>query len=132
MIDNLSAPARAYTLLRISIVLGGLAGALGVTLLAMAAHTEASGLLQTAAHMLLFHAGIVIVIGILAHLRHSYVLSVALILFTAGLILFCGDLISRAFSASRLFPMAAPAGGLMLIMGWLTLALSSVLFRVKP
>jgi uncharacterized membrane protein YgdD (TMEM256/DUF423 family) len=36
--------------------------------------------------------------------------------------LFAGDLALRAFVGHHLFPMAAPSGGVVLIVSWLTLA----------
>jgi len=43
-----------------------------------------------------------------------------------GLTLFCGDLLVRHYAGWRMFPMAAPAGGLLLIGGWLIVALSAL------
>jgi uncharacterized membrane protein YgdD (TMEM256/DUF423 family) len=112
------------------LVLSGLAGAVGVVCLALAAHQGASPLLQTAAHMLLFHAPILLGIGILTQIRNAPLLQVALLFYAAGLVLFCGDLLLRALLEQRLFPMSAPIGGGLLILGWLTLALAAV--RVRP
>ena len=39
-----------------------------------------------------------------------------------GAALFAGDLALRAFVGHRLFPMAAPTSGIVLIVSWLTLA----------
>jgi uncharacterized membrane protein YgdD (TMEM256/DUF423 family) len=43
-----------------------------------------------------------------------------------GVIFFSGDLAMRATTGERLFPMAAPTGGVLLIAGWLLLALASL------
>lgn len=117
-------------LLRAGMVLSGLAGAIGVICLALAAHENASPLLQTAAQMLLFHAPVLLGIGLLMQIRRIPFLPVTLLLITGGLALFCGDLLSRAFLDTRLFPMSAPLGGTSLILGWLTLALNAL--RVRP
>ncbi|WP_367210620.1 DUF423 domain-containing protein, partial [Mesorhizobium sp.] len=42
-----------------------------------------------------------------------------------GLLLFSGDLLARDFLGSRLFPMSAPIGGTLLIVGWLAIAISA-------
>ena len=50
----------------------------------------------------------------------------ALIGFVAGAGLFAGDLALRAFAGHRLFPMAAPTGGTILIAAWLALAIAAL------
>jgi uncharacterized membrane protein YgdD (TMEM256/DUF423 family) len=42
-----------------------------------------------------------------------------------GALLFAGDLAARHFLDTRLFPMAAPAGGMAMIAGWLLVAISA-------
>jgi uncharacterized membrane protein YgdD (TMEM256/DUF423 family) len=51
---------------------------------------------------------------------------VAMACFVAGGALFAGDIATRAVSGNRLFPMAAPAGGTLLIVGWLALAAAAL------
>jgi uncharacterized membrane protein YgdD (TMEM256/DUF423 family) len=46
--------------------------------------------------------------------------------FVAGSVLFAGDISMRAFAGHRLFPMAAPTGGMLLILGWLVLAAATM------
>ena len=104
---------------------GALCGAAGVTLSAVAAH-RAGGSLGTAANMLLVHAPALMV---LAGCRFGHLqLAGAWVLF-AGLALFCGDLVARNVLGDRLFAMAAPAGGTLLIGGWLVVAGSAVFSR---
>jgi uncharacterized membrane protein YgdD (TMEM256/DUF423 family) len=43
-----------------------------------------------------------------------------------GAALFSGDIAMRAFAAHRLFPMAAPSGGFILIAAWLALAAAAI------
>jgi len=40
-----------------------------------------------------------------------------------GTLLFSGDLTARAFAGGRLFPMAAPSGGSLMILSWIALAI---------
>jgi uncharacterized membrane protein YgdD (TMEM256/DUF423 family) len=110
------------------LVLAGLMGACGVGLAAAAAHgTSATGL-DSAAWMLLFHAAAILGIASLANqgqLRRPLALA-AMLCFVAGGALFSGDIAMRAFAGHRLFPMAAPSGGTLLLIGWLVLAIAAL------
>lgn len=125
-----SSKAPTANLLRISMFLAGLSGATGVVCLALSAHSSASPLLETAAQVLLFHAPVYLGLGLLAQVRRVLLLPIALLLLTSGLCLFCGDLLLRSFADVRLFPMAAPTGGFLLILSWLSVALGAL--RVRP
>jgi len=118
-------------LLRISVILSGLTGAAGVAFLALSAHADTTGFLKTAAQMLLFHAPVLLAMGILAQVRLVPVLPAAFLMMAAGLFLFSGDLIARALIGARLFPMAAPTGGMLTILSWLVLALSAIRIRAR-
>jgi uncharacterized membrane protein YgdD (TMEM256/DUF423 family) len=50
----------------------------------------------------------------------------ALAAWALGTILFSGDVALRAFAGQRLFPMAAPTGGIILILAWLVLAAAAL------
>ena len=109
-------------------VLGALAGLIGVALSAMAAHSTAGPNLETAARYLLFHAPVLLVTVTLARIGAispgiGRLAGWAIVL---GLVLFCGDLAMRAFRNTALFPMAAPAGGFVLMAGWALLALAAL------
>lgn len=113
------------------LIFAGLMGASGVILTAASAHGAAGTGLDSAGYLLLIHAATVI--GGVA-LLHQAVLSrtvglVALCGFILGAVLFAGDVASRAYLGSRLFPMAAPTGGMILIGSWLVLALAALLAR---
>ena len=103
-------------------ITAGLCGALGVALSAAAAHRADLPNIGTAANMLLFHApaflGLSLATGNKIRTATGYVL-------LAGLALFAGDLLARAYIGTRLFPMAAPTGGILLIAGWLGIAASA-------
>ncbi|MDQ6432790.1 DUF423 domain-containing protein [Mesorhizobium sp. LHD-90] len=105
---------------RVLVVIAGLAGAAGVALSAAAAHGSGQNL-QTAANLLLIHAPALLATALLAG-RAARLGGAVLAL---GLVLFCGDLLARDFLGGRLFPYAAPAGGLLLIAGWLVIAASA-------
>ena len=107
------------------LALAGLLGAAGIGAAALAAHRSAGPDLQIAAYFLLIHAtAIAGIAGVVAPPRRGF-LAAASILAT-GTLLFCGDLALRALAGTRLFPLAAPAGGSLLILGWLTLTVASV------
>jgi uncharacterized membrane protein YgdD (TMEM256/DUF423 family) len=113
----------------ILIALAGLMGTAGVILAAAGAHMQPGAGLESAAYMLLFHAAAVLGGAALAH---QGVLSrpLALIVLAAwvlGAALFSGDIALRAFTAHRLFPMAAPTGGAILIGAWIGLFVVALL-----
>ncbi len=125
-------PVPTSKLWRFSILLSGLIGAVGVALLALSAHADSTGLLKTSAQMLLFHAPIILAMGLLAQIRRVPFLPIVFLLIVGGIFLFCGDLVARVFISSRLFPMAAPTGGMMIILGWIALALCAIRIQPKP
>lgn len=107
---------------RFLVLMAGLSGAAGVALSAAAAH-RGGAFTGTAASFLLMHAPVFLAVGLLAANR---VLRTGAIVLLVGLLLFCGDLLARDFLGSRLFPMSAPLGGTLLIVGWLAIAASAV------
>jgi uncharacterized membrane protein YgdD (TMEM256/DUF423 family) len=117
----------------ILLALASLAGAAGVALLAAAAHAMPGAHLDSAAQVLLFHAPAVFAIVAAAAnglLRRPLGLAAAAALLL-GAALFAGDLTLRAFTGHRLFPSAAPTGGMILIAGWLMAAVAAVVRRSK-
>lgn len=106
----------------LAFLIGGLSGAAGVGLSAYAAHAG-GGNAGTAAQMLLFHAPAFLTLGLVAP---TLLRRLALAALALGILLFCGDLLAREFLGTRLFPMAAPAGGVTMIAGWLLVALSGL------
>ncbi|WP_134497097.1 DUF423 domain-containing protein [Microvirga pakistanensis] len=109
------------------IVAAGFSGALGVGLSAAAAHIT-GGNLTTAAQFLLFHAPGLLALSALiaAGAVHPTLAQIAGYVLILGLILFCGDLSRRAFAGVALFPRAAPAGGILLMLGWVLVAVSAL------
>jgi uncharacterized membrane protein YgdD (TMEM256/DUF423 family) len=107
----------------------GLAGVLGVALSAAAVHSGAGQTLETAARFLMFHAPALLGIAALvaAGLVRPALGRLAGFGLVVGLVLFSGDLAVRAFYGVPLFPMAAPTGGVVLMLGWL-LAGAAVVF----
>jgi uncharacterized membrane protein YgdD (TMEM256/DUF423 family) len=109
--------------LTILIAIVGLMGASGVMLAAAGAHAAPNAGLESAAYMLLFHAAAILGGAALAQqglLRRPLALGV-LVGWAVGAASFSGDVAMRAFVGHRLFAMAAPTGGVILIAAWLAL-----------
>jgi uncharacterized membrane protein YgdD (TMEM256/DUF423 family) len=113
----------ASNLGRALVLAGGLCGVFGVALSAAAAHLGGP-FTATAASFLLMHAPLFVAVGLLGSSR---LLQGGAILLLIGLIVFSGDLLARDFLGFRLFPFAAPTGGTLLMLGWLTVAASAVI-----
>jgi uncharacterized membrane protein YgdD (TMEM256/DUF423 family) len=112
----------------IAAALAGLAGCGGVILSAVAAHVAASPLLSTAGGFLVLHAAAVLAlvgIALAAPRRGDWCLCAAAALL-AGSFLFSADLARRALFDARLFPMAVPIGGSLLIIGWGAAAIAAM------
>jgi uncharacterized membrane protein YgdD (TMEM256/DUF423 family) len=112
---------------RVLIVLAAVMGADGVILAAASAHLADASRLGAASSMLLFHACAVLATVALAEraLIHARIGMVAAIGFVVAAALFAGDLTLRQYAGHGLFPMAAPAGGTLLIASWLALAVAA-------
>jgi uncharacterized membrane protein YgdD (TMEM256/DUF423 family) len=108
------------------VLAGGLSGAAGVVLSAAAAHMG-GGTVGTAASMLLMHAPAFLAIGLVAATPKLTRIGGWVLL--AGLLVFAGDLLARNYGGNRLFPMAAPLGGTLMILGWLVVAGSAFFQR---
>ena len=116
-------------MLALTIVLAGVMGACGVVLAAVGAHLATNTGLESAAYMLLFHAAAIL--GATAVLQQGLLwrplAGVALAAWSLGGALFSGDLALRTLAGHRIFPMAAPSGGTILIGGWVLLAIAAML-----
>ena len=105
----------------------GLMGAAGVALAAAGAHAAGADLLNPASNMLLFHAAAVLALALGGAPR--LLLAVSGSLLALGGVVFSGDLALRALAGVKLFAMAAPLGGMLLIAGWLSIAVIAPLAR---
>jgi uncharacterized membrane protein YgdD (TMEM256/DUF423 family) len=124
----MSEPVRIGAFERVVVALAGLAGLLGVAAAAAASHVTGGGSLAIASNFLLFHAaalfGLVALSGAGVVAPRPARIAAALLL--AGTILFCGDLALRALAGMRLAPFVAPAGGILMMLGWAAAALSAL------
>ena len=113
---------------RVIVIAAGLMGAAGVSLAAVAAHKTGGTLLLSASSMLLFHAPAALLAIVLAERQivHPHLGLAAGCGFVAGATLFSADLTMLQFLGHRLFPMAAPSGGTLMILSWLLLAIAAI------
>lgn len=105
--------------MRLWIMLAGLNGAMGVAMSAVGAHAlaanpTAQGWVSLAAQFQLIHAA-----ALLAGERMAW----TVLLFVAGIVCFSGSLYLKAFGLADWLPgLVTPAGGIMLMLGWLAMA----------
>jgi uncharacterized membrane protein YgdD (TMEM256/DUF423 family) len=114
-------------LFRILIILAGVMGADGVILAAASAHQGDAARLLPASSMLLFHATAVLAAVALTErgVIHVRIGIAAAFGFVVAAAVFAGDLTVRQYAGHSLFPMAAPTGGMLLIVSWLVLAVAA-------
>jgi uncharacterized membrane protein YgdD (TMEM256/DUF423 family) len=116
---------------RLLVVLAGLSGLAGVAVSAAAAHSAGGQNLETAGRFLLIHAAVLVGLAALAGagLVHPTAARAAGWVLLVGVVLFAGDLTVRVWRDTALFPMAAPGGGILLMIGWTLVALSGLIPR---
>ncbi|MBC8131325.1 MAG: DUF423 domain-containing protein [Rhizobiaceae bacterium] len=114
----------------IFILFAGLFGASGVGGAAVAAHGGDDRLAGIAAAVALVHAPTLLALAALPAetLRMRRLAGGLLIL---GVALFSGDLAARLLLGDRLFANAAPAGGMILIVGWLAIAAGAIVAAIR-
>lgn len=115
------------------VILAAFMGAGGVILAAASAHAVPNAGLDSAGHMLSLHAAAVLAGAAVlnAGIVWRPLGAIALIGLVLGAILFAGDITLRAFAGHRLFPMAAPTGGTIMIVSWLALAIAGIVALLR-
>jgi uncharacterized membrane protein YgdD (TMEM256/DUF423 family) len=108
------------TFTRIVVVIAALLGAVGVIAAAGATHSGDQALLGPLSLIALTHAPTLLVLAFAAPATRLFRLAIVVI--GLGAVVFVADLAMRHFIGAALFPMAAPAGGSALILGWLIVA----------
>ncbi|PYE45266.1 uncharacterized membrane protein YgdD (TMEM256/DUF423 family) [Rhizobium sp. PP-F2F-G20b] len=106
-------------------VAAGLFGLSGVALAAAASHGADPRLLGGASAMCLAHAPALLALaGLGSRLRLAPAAGAAMVLGTA---IFAGDLVLRHGAGHGLFPMSAPLGGMLMMLGWALIAVGAIL-----
>ncbi len=113
---------QATTARRLIPALAALHGLSGVAFAAVAAHLAGGETVMTGAVMQLVHAPAAIVAARLSPARTDMLAALA---FVVGALLFAGGVYASALAGVSLGP-AAPAGGLLLMLGWLLLAAAAL------
>ena len=73
----------------------------------------------------LFHALALLVVGGLALRARSRLLDAAAVAFSAGVVLFSGCLYAYVLTGERTLALIVPAGGSLLLLGWLLMAVAA-------
>lgn len=112
---------------RLIVLLAGLMGAAGVAAAAAGAHMNADPNLTTAAYFLMLGAaGATAVVALAAARGPRFgIADAGAGLVMLGALLFGSALTLRALWNIVIFPMAAPTGGTMLIVGWVVVGLAA-------
>lgn len=112
--------------------LGALLGFTGVAAGAFGAHALKNKLTQemftvfeAGVRYQMYHALAILIVALLAALIPSSLLNAAGWLFFAGTLIFSGSLYLLVLTGVRSFGMATPLGGVILLLGWLTLILKA-------
>ena len=108
------------------VAFGALIGLLAVIAAAGAAHGDPAGARARAsgAQMLGWHALAIVACGLWGA-QGGWMTHLAALLFSAGLLLFCGAVYSPIFGGPSL-GMTAPVGGGLLMLGWVALGISAL------
>lgn len=102
---------------RLILLFAGLIGTAGVAFAALATHMGGA-LLGPASAMCLAHAPAMLALFV----GHKLIRTATLagLLMAVGTLFFAGDLALKQFLGMGLFPMSAPTGGILMMLGWLT------------
>ncbi len=107
---------------RLFLFFAGLSGAVAMASYAASTHGD-HAYLDVVAPILLGHAAAFIGFAVLSARSRAVYWSAILVLI--GLALFAGDLILRDLTGNKLFAMAAPVGGTLMIGGWMMAGLAA-------
>ena len=114
-----------FSMRPLTLLAAGLMGCAGVAAAAAASHGSDPRLMAGASAMCLAHAPALV--ALYAAWPSMRAAPFAAILMALGTALFAGDLVFRYATGSGLFPMSAPTGGVIMMAGWLTVALAPFL-----
>jgi uncharacterized membrane protein YgdD (TMEM256/DUF423 family) len=116
---------------RTFLLIGALAGFVGVALGAFGAHAlrtrlspDMLGVFETGVRYQMYHALAVIATGLIVARMGGWLIVTAGWLFTAGIVLFSGSLYLLAFTGITMLGAITPIGGVAFLLGWACLALA--------
>ena len=118
---------------RTFLLIGALAGFLGVALGAFGAHAlrsrlspEMLAVFETGVRYQMYHALAVIATGLIAARMGGWLIVTAGWLFTAGIVLFSGSLYLLAVTGITVLGAITPIGGVAFLLGWACLAIATL------
>jgi uncharacterized membrane protein YgdD (TMEM256/DUF423 family) len=118
---------------RTFVLIGALAGVVGVTLGAFGAHglrarisPEMLAVFETGVRYQMYHALALLVLGALAPSLSGRLVGIAGWSFTAGIFLFSGSLYLLALTDVRILGAVTPLGGVAFLIGWACLAIAAL------
>ncbi|MCX5517260.1 DUF423 domain-containing protein [Kaistia defluvii] len=115
---------------RALLVVAGLAGMIGVALAAAGAHLPGGERLATAGNMAMAQAPALLALGFFVPAT-ALLMSISAWAIALGLIGFSGALAFHALSGSAALSFVAPIGGTTMMLGWLGIAVASLLMRKR-
>ena len=117
----------SFSLRSTTLLVAGLMGLAGVVTAAAASHGSDPRLMAGASAMCLAHAPTLV--ALYAAWPSMRTAPLAALLLALGTALFAADLVFRHSAGHGLFPMSAPTGGVIMMAGWLAVALGAFLPR---
>jgi uncharacterized membrane protein YgdD (TMEM256/DUF423 family) len=118
---------------RTFLLIGAVAGALGVAVGAFGAHAlrgrlspEMLAVFETGARYQMYHAIAILLVAVLAGRVEGRLIPAAGWCFTVGITLFSGSLYALATTGMTIFGAVTPLGGLAFLAGWVCLAAAAL------
>ena len=124
---------------RTFLLLGGLAGFIGVALGAFGAHglrtrlpPEMLAVFETGVRYQMYHACAILIVALAAARLDGWLIRTAGWSFAIGIVLFSGSLYALALSRITLFGAVTPIGGLAFLAGWACLIAAALVLAGAP
>ena len=124
---------------RTFLLLGGLAGFIGVALGAFGAHglrdrlpPEMLAVFETGVRYQMYHACTILIVALAAARLDGWLIRTAGWSFALGIVLFSGSLYVLALSRITMFGAVTPIGGLAFLVGWACLIAAALVLAGAP
>jgi uncharacterized membrane protein YgdD (TMEM256/DUF423 family) len=124
---------------RTFLLIGALAGFIGVALGAFGAHglrarlsAEMLAVFETGVRYQMYHALAILIVALAAARLDGWLIRAAGWLFTVGIVLFSGSLYALALSGITVLGAVTPIGGLAFLGGWACLVIAALAFGATP
>lgn len=110
----------------INLAIAVILGAFGAHGLKARASAEQLSWWHTSTEYFFYHAIGLLALAILAKVLPAFPIKVSFILIQVGILFFCGSLYIMSIGSPRILGAVTPFGGLLMILGWLTLAYHAI------